>query len=141
MRRFTFIAALAVTIMAVKHAGALDQYAWTHRPLIVYAPASDAPELLEQRSMLSTVRDDIRERDIVLIEVIGHLAQTVVGPTATMSADDLRSRHDVGADQFAVVLVGKDTGVKLRSDEPVAPHKLFALIDAMPMRQREMQKQ
>jgi hypothetical protein len=39
---------------------------------------------------------------------------------------------------FAAVLVGRDGGEKLRSAEPVPAEKLFDLIDAMPMRQREM---
>jgi hypothetical protein len=34
--------------------------------------------------------------------------------------------------------VGRDGGEKLRSAEPVAPEELFDLVDAMPMRRREM---
>ena len=41
-------------------------------------------------------------------------------------------------DAFAVRLVGKDGGVKRSSDAIVDPAALYALIDSMPMRQREM---
>ena len=41
---------------------------------------------------------------------------------------------------FEILLVGKDGGVKLRSPAPVSTRDLFALIDAMPMRQREMRE-
>jgi hypothetical protein len=37
------------------------------------------------------------------------------------------------------VLVGKDGGVKLERSGPVSLSVIFALIDSMPMRQREMQ--
>ena len=39
---------------------------------------------------------------------------------------------------FAAILVGKDGGEKHRSVEPISPQTLFDLIDAMPMRQREI---
>ena len=39
-----------------------------------------------------------------------------------------------------VLLIGKDGGVKLRSTEPVSTDELFALIDSMPMRRREMEE-
>jgi hypothetical protein len=37
----------------------------------------------------------------------------------------------------SVRLIGKDGGVKLDRDTPVAVAELFALIDAMPMRRAE----
>ena len=51
-----------------------------------------------------------------------------------------RERFGVETGCFAAVLVGKDGTVKHRSHEPVAPEKLYELIDAMPMRQREMRE-
>ena len=44
----------------------------------------------------------------------------------------------MGAGEFAAILVGKDGTEKFRSDEPVRPETLFGLIDAMPMRRREV---
>ncbi|NND50302.1 MAG: DUF4174 domain-containing protein, partial [Rhizobiales bacterium] len=78
------------------------------------------------------------ERELVLIVIAGEDLKTIIGPQAGLSASQLRSRHSIADDQFQVVLVGKDTGVKLRSENPVAARDLFALIDAMPMRRREM---
>jgi len=39
-----------------------------------------------------------------------------------------------------VLLIGKDGGVKLRSKAPIAPRTLVETIDAMPMRQDELQR-
>jgi hypothetical protein len=39
---------------------------------------------------------------------------------------------------FTVLFVGKDRGGKLRPQEPVPMAEIFALIDSMPMRKREM---
>ena len=49
-----------------------------------------------------------------------------------------RSRFGVEDGAFATVLVGRDGGEKFRSTEPVPAEKLFGLIDAMPMRRREI---
>jgi hypothetical protein len=48
--------------------------------------------------------------------------------------------HRLDTAQFTVVLIGKDGSEKFRSHEPVGPAQLFALIDAMPMRQAELRK-
>lgn len=45
-----------------------------------------------------------------------------------------------GADGFKVRLIGKDGGEKLSSTTPVTMPELFAVIDQMPMRQREMER-
>lgn len=41
---------------------------------------------------------------------------------------------------FTLILVGKDGGEKYRSEKPAPAAELFALIDAMPMRQSEMRR-
>ena len=41
---------------------------------------------------------------------------------------------------FWIVLIGKDGGVKLRSDD-AGLDQIFDLIDSMPMRQAEMREQ
>ncbi|MGB2203635.1 MAG: DUF4174 domain-containing protein, partial [Pseudooceanicola atlanticus] len=49
-------------------------------------------------------------------------------------------RNRLGAEGFEMLLVGKDGGVKMRAGEVIPPETLFATIDRMPMRQREMQE-
>jgi hypothetical protein len=41
---------------------------------------------------------------------------------------------------FTLLLIGKDGGEKLRSQNVVAPETLCRLIDSMPMRQEEMRE-
>ena len=67
----------------------------------------------------------LRERDIV---VLSDLDPKNPGP--------IRQTFSPGG--FKLVLVGKDGGVKLEKDAVLQPEELFAVIDRMPMRQREM---
>ncbi|MEO0602488.1 MAG: DUF4174 domain-containing protein, partial [Myxococcota bacterium] len=55
-------------------------------------------------------------------------------------ASDLRRRFDVAPEAFAVILVGLDGGEKRREAEPLDAPGLFATIDAMPMRARELRE-
>ena len=54
---------------------------------------------------------------------------------------DTRERHGVAADEFAVVLIGRDGGEKLRSTSPIPAAELFGKIDEMPMRRRERERE
>ncbi len=62
---------------------------------------------------------------------------------ALLAEDDARRERDVrvevrlGARAFRLQLIGRDGGVKLEASRPVAPREIWALIDAMPMRQAE----
>lgn len=106
----------------------MDQFRWTHRPLVVFAPHPQEERFLMQREYLTDVVEDLEERHVVLIEVTG----------SSPEDETLRHRFRIPATEFAVLLIGKDGGVKLQRSEPVTPTELFSLIDAMPMRRREM---
>ncbi|MEM9882533.1 MAG: DUF4174 domain-containing protein [Planctomycetota bacterium] len=116
----------------------LGRFAWSHRPLLVFADTPDRPALRRQQVLLADHRPGLDDRDMVVIEIVG-VDITLDGRPVAANPRKLRQDHGVPADApFAVRLLGKDSGVKLRSDGPVTAERLFALIDAMPMRRREM---
>ncbi|MEO1693625.1 MAG: DUF4174 domain-containing protein [Pseudomonadota bacterium] len=117
---------------------AFGGYQWKKRPLIIFAPANDTAAWLQQRTLLTSRRRGLRERDMVVIAVLGDRVTTLVGRGPGRSAAALRRRFGVDKDRFRVLLVGKDGGVKLASSAPVSTKRLFGLIDSMPMRRREM---
>lgn len=101
----------------------LAGYRWNRRVLLLFVDGPDDPELHAQQAELTPHAPDLAERDIVVI----------------VSADPaLRRRLGGPIDGFAVLLLGKDGGVKLRRTSPIAFAELAAVVDAMPMRQDEM---
>ncbi len=60
---------------------------------------------------------------------------------ALIRADHLRDALNVPDQGFSTLLIGKDDGVRMRSRQLAKTEDLFALIDDMPMRQREMREQ
>lgn len=53
-------------------------------------------------------------------------------------SQQLMNRYEIGADAFTVLLIGKDGGEKLRINEVPNLRTIYAVIDGMPMRNREM---
>lgn len=108
------------------------------RPLLIFAPKPDDPQLQIQIRSLNEHAAEMRDRDIVPIALpYNNPAPTAAQLTPT-EAETVRRRFGVQPGDFTVVLIGKDGGAKLRSRKPLSMEKLKETIDAMPMRQDEM---
>jgi hypothetical protein len=89
----------------------LSAHRWRSRVIVLSAPSALGVQLGRARRLLAERREEAEARDVVVVEVLRP------GP-------------------FAVHLVGKDGGVKLRR-EAFDLDELWAAIDAMPMRREE----
>ncbi|CAH2799710.1 MAG: hypothetical protein CPDRYMAC_4901 [uncultured Paraburkholderia sp.] len=105
MKSSTLLAALAGVLLiscfalpasASSGANTLDQFTWHQRVLLVFADTPQSAQLVSQRNVLEHARDVMSERDLVLVEVVGH---SVKG--ASDSADALRQRYNEKAKDFA----------------------------------------
>jgi hypothetical protein len=113
----------------------------SRRLVIITAASADAAAVREQRADLLQHAAGLDERDVVVVLALpGGRVEPVHGPAPDPAelVDLLGRASPATDDRFAVLLVGKDGGVKLRSSRPVSAEDLFALIDTMPMRRREM---
>jgi hypothetical protein len=118
----------------------MSNYRWKKRPLVVFAENDGSSLLAEQRQIVSRNRSDLNKRDVVVVWVVGNTVSTELGPPPNSNATSLRARFDVADGEFRAVLEGKDGGEKLSSAKPLAADRLFATIDAMPMRRDEMRR-
>jgi hypothetical protein len=112
----------------------------TARPLLIFAPKPDDSQLEIQLRRLHDNAAAIAERDIVVIAIP---YQSPSPTQAMLTGDDAqtaRRRFNIAPGDFAVILLGKDGGEKLRSAKPISIDKLRDTIDAMPMRQQEEQR-
>lgn len=71
---------------------------------------------------------------MVVLQVSGDVVETIYGDADRIDARRLRAEANIADGAFHVVLVGKDGGVKLKSDTVVSDVEMFDLIDRMPMR-------
>lgn len=137
--------AAALALAAMTGSAAADGLAsvrWDYRPLLLFTPTNNDPRLARQTTWLADAARGLRERRIAVLSVERNRVYALYGaPAVGADAKTLRRRFRVADDQFRVVLVGLDGGEKLSDDEPVEVDRLFALIDGMPMRQRELREQ
>jgi hypothetical protein len=115
----------------------------SRRLVVIAAAAPDAPSVREQRAALLEHAAALDERDMVVFVVLPDEAVEAVHGPAPAPADVrafLRRNPPSWGEPFAVLLVGKDGGVKLRATRPVRAEELFALVDTMPMRRQEMRR-
>ncbi len=126
----------------------LDNHRWAHRLLFVFAASDSSERLARQEEALADHDAGVRERDLLLLTVTGRhhgTLRTAPGadprPLTKATARRLRDRFGVPPRASRIVLVGKDGTEKRRDAEPIPARSIFDTIDAMPMRQREMQEE
>lgn len=103
----------------------LDTFKWNARPLVVFADSENDPSFQRQLELLEAQRDELVERDVVLI-------------TDTNPDEPSALRTKLRPRGFQLTLIGKDGGVKLRKPFPWGVRELSRQIDKMPIRRQEL---
>jgi hypothetical protein len=119
----------------------LGDYLWKNRLLLIFSPSESYTDHRVQKGELEKQMAEVVDRDLIVFEIFVK-GESRIGksPIANPMAESLRSKFDVKPEDFAVLLIGKDGGEKLRSTEHIHVEEIFSLIDAMPMRQSEMRE-
>jgi predicted transcriptional regulator len=118
-----------------------EDYQWQNRLLLLFAPNSKTGTYVEQLRFFAEQPNEIIDRDLLIISLFGQEMGRLDNHSISMSAANAaREKFNVAEDSFALLLIGKDGGVKFRSDQAASPDQIFALIDSMPMRQQEMRE-
>lgn len=121
-------------------ANPLEGYAWKKRIIVMYAPASKIDSLAKQNVVFQAQTGVLEKRDMMVISISEGTVDVTLGPELPLNRQALIDHIGFRPDRFGIVLIGKDTGIKLRSDTPVPLRDLLDLVDSMPMRQREMKR-
>jgi hypothetical protein len=108
----------------------LRAYRSKKRLLLVGAPTANAPGLLQQKKLLASAGPQLKERDFLVLQLI---YDQLLPADRQYWTQELKQPLT----GFAVVLIGKDGGVKRTSTQPLAPADLFGIVDKMPMRKQE----
>jgi hypothetical protein len=113
-----------------------------HRILVSFAPRPDTAASMEQTSAILARRADLEERDLLVYQLYSEADATALHRTSQSisveSARAIYSLYSVKPDDQVAILIGKDGGAKARYALPVDLKKVFDVVDAMPMRQQEM---
>ena len=112
----------------------LDNLVWKNRVIVIN-------EIKNQDESLQLLKDqeaEIDDRDIIWFIIKDDLALS--NYSGQLSREFVSNMHErLGPVKGKVILIGKDGGIKAQSDY-LNLEAIFSEIDAMPMRQLEMQQ-
>ena len=117
----------------------LNVYRWKNRLLMVFTSFQDDPNYQSLTKEMQGQQYGLQDRDILVFEIL-EKGESRLGnfPLKKDSADLLRKQFGIRPGQFCTILIGKDGEEKRRWESRVGLGVIFSVVDAMPMRQREM---
>lgn len=134
-----FVLVVGAMVPSAADEAFLARYEWTHRPLLVFASHSRDPRVESFLERLALRDCALRDRNMVVGLLVEEGVSRMEGDVlSATTAAAIRERYRIGEGEFAVILVGKDGGEKLRDTKMPQLDEIFGLIDGMPMRRNEM---
>lgn len=108
------------------------------RPLLIFAGKPDDPQLIIQLRTLQDHAAEAQDRQIVPLAIVYKNPSSTDAKLTSTDEEATRRRFSIAPGDFAVILIGKDGGEKLRSAKPLSMTKLNETVDSMPMRRDEV---
>lgn len=121
----------------------LKEHSWENRILIVKTSDITSNKYQEQRKEFKNSLEELIDRKFVFYIVTGddfelidyeNVALNKSGKISGKLSETILSEKE----NFEVVLIGLDGGIKLRQTEILIKEDLFKIIDSMPMRRDEL---
>ena len=119
----------------------LKSFEWKNRILVI---GGNDSKYQNQFDNLEVNKNEYTDRDMVVILInkdeskISHDGLNVFNNLDYDSTLSIRKRFNF--DDFNLILIGKDGGVKYNTNKPVKINKIFEIIDKMPMRMKEIKE-
>ena len=134
----TFHFFLLLFMMEQPNEDPLQKYRWENRILLIFRDHKETSRATTQMRLFEKEKDGFVERDLLFFLLSPD--EKVGNPFSLQEEKQIRKRFNPGDQPFLVVLIGKDGGKKLSTEEILTIKELFDTIDAMPMRRSEMRR-
>lgn len=145
---FTVVFALCTSIficrVVVSQENPLAELRWQKRCVLLITDSEASKMYHRQISALGAFDSEFEARKMYVIDVrkskyLVKNAHDQDGSKSTWVANsEIYKRYALKGEDFTIVLIGLDGGIKLRQPEVISRQKLFDRIDAMPMRRAEI---
>ncbi len=122
-------------------AQSFDNYQWKNRLVVVFADTTSNNRHRKQLEILKEEKAGFKERKLQLILALpGKYREIFPESSGWIQDPDLYKYRRLASEEFEVILIGLDGGVKKRQLFVLTAEKLFEEIDSMPMRQAEIKE-
>lgn len=117
----------------------LDKHKWQNRLIVILTNDTQNETYKKQVNVFHDEDEGFKERKLLVYHVKAGEYKTGFENENWKKSTQLYDRFKKSESDFEILLLGLDGGVKLRQDELLTVKKLYAKIDVMPMRQREIE--
>jgi len=140
-----FLIILGCTSFVNLNAQNLEKHTWKNRILVVKTSDSASELYQEQIKEFRNATDELKERKFVLYKITGDHFESIDFVNNELIDSGKIPGKPIGMtlndkDNFEVILIGLDGGIKLEQTEVLKKEALFNIVDAMPMRRNELSK-
>ncbi len=136
-----FLVACSFFLFIAQDVNPLLQYQKGKRMVVLITEDINSVNYLNQLKAFDDQKKEMRERDVVLFTLEnGRLVNHKRGKEYRVDESSVRKAYKLPKVFNGIILIGKDTRIKMSEPFGVLPKRIFSSIDKMPMRQREMKK-
>ena len=140
-----FLIIMACASFVNLNAQNLEKHSWKNRILIFKASDSTSALYQEQIKEFRDAADELNDRKFVLYKITGddfEMTDFTKGELTDSGKIEGKSIEKILQDKenFEVILIGLDGGVKLRQAEVLNKEDLYKIVDVMPMRRNELRR-
>ena len=123
----------------------LEKHSWKNRILLVKASDTTSEIYQEQIKEFENAPEEMRVRKFVLYKMVGETYDMVNFEEPALNDSGKVNGKPIGKslndkENFEVILIGLDGGIKLQQTKLLTKEALFNIVDAMPMRRSELNK-
>lgn len=137
--RWAFFIHIALLTPNVLNGQDLNTHQWKNRVLLVISETESNPVYIKQLEEWQSDKEGFKERKLIIYQIFP--SYYIKGFTdEKIESRSLYNAHRSSEDTFQVILIGLDRGVKYKTSDFLNNTSLFAIIDGMPMRRAELNK-
>jgi hypothetical protein len=118
----------------------LSKHKWENRLILILTDDENNSTFQSQIAEFRKDLTGLKERKLIIYQVMPGEYKTGLDGENKKKSGRLYNDYKKTDAAFEVVLLGLDGGVKLQQNELLQLEKLYATIDVMPMRRREMER-
>ncbi|MFC4268429.1 DUF4174 domain-containing protein [Polaribacter marinivivus] len=115
----------------------VKKHKWENRVLLVFTHIKNDEIFNKQISNLLKEKKGLTERKLIIYQFVKD-QYSINFDSKWLLSSLKKSKYKTESENFKVVLIGLDGGIKLEQTSLLSTKKLFTIIDGMPMRRNEI---
>ncbi|MCK0146521.1 DUF4174 domain-containing protein [Arenibacter sp. F26102] len=141
--KLTGLLLIGVLMMNYTYGQDLKKHQWENRVVLIVSQKEDSKTYQEQITEFNRLPQELVERRIIVYQILPDRYklmnyQLKEKDIEWITSPTLFDKFVNNKEDFKVILIGLDGGIKLEKTEVLTASELFGTIDAMPMRRAEM---